>query len=624
MAVIRPPTEEFDRLAEPLDAARAEVASALAALDDQWTVFVGPRLGLERPDFLAVHQRYGVCAIDVLNWTGSTHRPTDEGFVEGRDEHGAWQRVAHPRFLAARQRRTIFDRYFALPGDVVEPTEAVRAAVVMPACSNERARDLLCHRAAHPAERKVAVWGGDGLHEQLDAVLRGDGCPLPSPASIERLLAHVVTAGRGGEPTAPGALTAGQAEIADNPAGARIRRARGASGSGKSVALAARAGRLAAAGRRVLVLSFNVTLANHLRDLVNDRCAEYGADPTLVTCANFHSFCEHVVEDGRGVGIETVMIPGKRLPDSIVACAMHVFGTGFERRYDAVLVDEGQDFSPAWWNLLRNHVLAADGEMLLIADPLQDLYDRRAWFEEARMVEAGFTEPWIELAGSRRMPVDLTAMANRFAHDNVFGDPLPPDIFAGELDPPDGAEDGNAVGTIGRWQNVPGINGLGRVIGREVVRLLEQHPDLAPRDVVFLCEHHHDGEDAVAEIEAAGYPVHHVFSRDPDDPRRNRRYRLWPAVDAVKGCTVHSFKGLGARAVVFGVGIETRTKRTAYVSLTRVGSDPARGTAFLSVINADRRIDDFEPKFSTMLSTPPPPAVASTSWTPPQPGLRVV
>jgi hypothetical protein len=43
--------------------------------------------------------------------------------------------------------------------------------------------------------------------------------------------------------------------------------------------------------------------------------------------------------------------------------------------------------------------------------------------------------------------------------------------------------------------------------------LLREHPELDARDVVFLCEYHHDGEDAVAEIEAAGYSVHHLFSR---------------------------------------------------------------------------------------------------------------
>ena len=43
------------------------------------------------------------------------------------------------------------------------------------------------------------------------------------------------------------------------------------------------------------------------------------------------------------------------------------------RTYDAVLVDEGQDFNPVWWDLLR-HLCRQGGEMILISDVTQDVY----------------------------------------------------------------------------------------------------------------------------------------------------------------------------------------------------------------------------------------------------------
>ena len=52
---------------------------------------------------------------------------------------------------------------------------------------------------------------------------------------------------------------------------------------------------------------------------------------------------------------------------------------GFERRFDAVFVDEGQDFTVEWWNLLREQVVRPDGEMLLVADPTVDLYGKSSW-----------------------------------------------------------------------------------------------------------------------------------------------------------------------------------------------------------------------------------------------------
>ena len=53
----------------------------------------------------------------------------------------------------------------------------------------------------------------------------------------------------------------------------------------------------------MLVLCFNLTLANRLRNLVVERCAEYGANPARVTCTSFHTFCARVVDDAAAVGI---------------------------------------------------------------------------------------------------------------------------------------------------------------------------------------------------------------------------------------------------------------------------------------------------------------------------------
>ena len=597
MAVVRPPLNDWERLIEPLRPAEELVARRLVGrLGDGWTLYVKPRIGLQRPDLLAVHDRFGVCVIEVRDWDASTVRADESGAIEVRGDDD-WAPVAHPRFVAARTRSTIHDRFFAMPADDVEPGRTVRGIVIVPNLGTERARDLLVHPVAPPADREIDVWGREGLEDQLVSIVHGPECEVPDPATLARLRAHLVVAGttEGSEPID---LEPATREIVENPTGTAIRRMTGPAGSGKSFAIAARAARLAADGREVLALSFSVTMANHLRDLVNARCAEFGADPTLVTCANFHSFCEQMVQDAQQVGIGVMPDTRMRFADSIVAMAMHVFAADFEHRYDAVLVDEGQDFAPSWWNLLRTQVCRPGGEMLLAADARQDIYQRCQWNDETLCVDAGFTEPWIELSGSGRMPADATAVAGRFAAANVFGD-APPDPFIEEH-----ARRSHDTRTIGHWQDIHLVSTLGRDIGREVVRLLREHPELEPGDVAFVCEQHHDGMDAVDEIEAAGYPVQHFFTRDPDDARRRRRYRLRPGGAAVTGSTIHSLKGWGSRAVVMGIDLETRSKRTAYVSMTRVARDPDGGPSFLSVVNADQRVASFAETFESLLASP--------------------
>ena len=155
---------------------------------------------------------------------------------------------------------------------------------------------------------------------------------------------------------------------------------------------------------------------------------------------------------------------------------------------------------------------------------------------------------------------------------------------------------GHVSEAVRSWRTVERVADLGVAVGREVVRLLRENPELAPRDVVYLCEYHHDGLAAAQEIEAAGHSVHHVYSRDPDERHRSKG-RFWPDADAVKGCTVHSFKGWDSPAVVVGIAMEERSRRLAYASMTRVSSTAGAEMSYLSVVNADPRMADFQPTF---------------------------
>ncbi len=390
---------------------------------------------------------------------------------------------------------------------------------------------------------------------------------------------------------APVQLSADARIVAANPNDSRIRGVTGPPGCGKSFALTARAARLAAEGKSVLVLCFNLTLANRLRNLVVERCAEYGANPARVTCTSFHTFCARVVDDAAAVGVVADEPARGTWPEKIVAKTDDVLARGFDRRYDAVLVDEGQDFRLQWWNLLRERVIRPGGEMLLVTDPTVDLYGKSSWATPSTRESAGFTEPWIEMSGSYRMAPELIESTNLFARQYVSADATVPAV-------PD--DQSAVVGSVSSgqrsWRNVERVADLGLEIGCEVVRLLRENPALDPRDVVYLCEYHHDGLAAAEVIEAAGYPVHHLYSRDPDE-RQRRKSRFWPDADAVKGCTVHAFKGWESPAVVLGIGVEERSRRLAYAAMTRVTSTRGLDSSYLVVLNTDPRMVGFREMF---------------------------
>ena len=326
MALLRPPLHEFDRLAQPLNASELATARALAQLDDDWTVYVQPKLELDQPDFIAVHELLGVCIIEVCDWSPESRQPQHDD----------------SRFIAARTRSVVFDQFVAQPGVATPETGVVRAVVVLPRCTQEQAVQRLGASTAHGDERSVEVWGADGLRDQLDRLVRGTGCAHPDPQSIERLHAQVVV----------------------NQQGGVVSSVRSGADTGASCAIAAHATHLAAQGNRVLVLSLDGPVANRLRSLIVDRCAEHDTNPIQVTCASFHSLTTRLAQNAERLGSEPP-VSNHALEESTESMS----SAWTLERYDAVLVDEGQNIEAGWWDLLRDHLLTPDGEMFLVADP---------------------------------------------------------------------------------------------------------------------------------------------------------------------------------------------------------------------------------------------------------------
>ncbi len=133
MAVLRPSLDDCQRLHPALNDGELRVAGALARLDDGWTVYVQPRLGLDVPDFVAMHDTHGVCIVEVKDWSVRGYRQCDDGTIQYRTGDGTWHdSTEKPRYQAFRYRSAIYDQFFALPEDGDGATNAVRSVVIFP------------------------------------------------------------------------------------------------------------------------------------------------------------------------------------------------------------------------------------------------------------------------------------------------------------------------------------------------------------------------------------------------------------------------------------------------------------------------------------------------------------
>ena len=140
----------------------------------------------------------------------------------------------------------------------------------------------------------------------------------------------------------------------------------GPAGSGKTVLAISVAKQLAAGGRRTLLTCFNRRLGDHLSESVR------GLEG--IDVFTFHELCVRMAkESGIDLPAEDAG-PGSpyfehRLPEALAEAAVRLGA-----RYDAIVVDEGQDFRAWWWPaLLSLHADPDDGPLYVFADDNQNL-----------------------------------------------------------------------------------------------------------------------------------------------------------------------------------------------------------------------------------------------------------
>jgi len=149
----------------------------------------------------------------------------------------------------------------------------------------------------------------------------------------------------------------------------------GVAGSGKTVLAIERARQLAEEGKRVLLVCYNILLAEHLES----RMVELNAEADV---CHFHGICRRAVEETGGKwGEPPHDAPQAQLGEfwnheasEMLDKALHGSWTV---RYDSIVVDEGQDFCEHWWGALEK-LLAdpAKSDICIFRDLRQNIFDR--------------------------------------------------------------------------------------------------------------------------------------------------------------------------------------------------------------------------------------------------------
>lgn len=504
-------------------------------LEDDWTVIhslpwledTRLRLTEGECDFLLLHPRHGLLVLEAKSGTPAY----DGSSAQWRYDDGT--RLADPFHQAQRglhflidllERRSAVWRRGALPYGYAVAFPDARAV-----------RGTL--RPDLSLELILLEPDLDDLQARVVRLLGRFGSPAPvsKPDVVAAVLATLQPTFRLVATLAPAIaaadrelvrLTDEQAFALEGMAGNPRLVVRGGAGTGKTLLVVAEARRLAAEERRVLVLCFNRPLAAYLRELL----AEVAG---AVTVATFHDHCLSLLDEAG------VAAPGAQEPDrwSKVAEAALTVLPRTRARWDAVLVDEAQDFETDWWLLIEEMLVdRRTSHFHLFLDDHQNLYGRAA--------QLPFTQPEYRLRRNCRNTRPIAAFARRAVGlvdaTSLTGLPDGPEPVVHEVAGP--AAERDAV--------------------RRVLHELIHEQGLAPAQVVILGGHR-IGNSSFAEGRRLGnFTVRDIA--EPDEP------------NSIRYATVHKFKGLEADVVLLvGIGEPSRVydqthwQRFLYVGGTR-------------------------------------------------------
>ena len=142
----------------------------------------------------------------------------------------------------------------------------------------------------------------------------------------------------------------------------------GVAGSGKTVLAITKARSFADEGKRVLFLCFNEMLAEWLRFQLPEAYRD------SVTIRNYHKLCREWVKAAGLVwpNAEDEVEFFKNAAPALLEQAIDLLP---ERCFDAIVVDEGQDFIPAWWDTVELiNKRPTEGPLYIFFDPEQQIF----------------------------------------------------------------------------------------------------------------------------------------------------------------------------------------------------------------------------------------------------------
>ena len=318
-------------------------------------------------------------------------------------------------------------------------------------------------------------------------------------------------------------------------------RLKGFAGSGKSLVIAYRAANLASnkLNKKVLVVGFNRTLWPHLKKMVDNTPLEFNW--SNISFNYFCGFCRDVLAD---LSLYNPDYFKKENLHSVVKRVEEAIKNTEEAeldkfRYDAILIDEGQDFEEKWYRLLCNF-LRERNEVFLVCDEKQNIYENDMSWIDDRM--KGFKGRWRRLDQVYRLPERIGVFLENFSDEFDLSQEI-------EM------ENGLQMKLIGK-QPDPYVKWYNMIVEDWRLYLLDAYQTLLSRinegkskdeSIAILFFSNEMAINALRFLNRLGIKVNHVLEKKH---QINNKKLFSEEDDRLIVSTVHKFKGLEAKNII--------------------------------------------------------------------------
>ena len=363
-------------------------------LDDSFEIYFNPMLNGDRPDIVILRKGFGVLIIEVKDYHLESYK---------LDERKNWvvkynnTKIKSPISQVLKYKENLYNLHIPqlLEKQIINFRflNVVSCAIYFHNASKLEIENLLVAPYEYDLKYKkflkynINFIGKDNLNElDFDAFLKS--IKLKSHhtqalfsdelyTSFKRFLSpplHLIENGKN--------IPYSRRQIEIIHSQNRQQRIKGVVGSGKTTILAARAVEAYKRTKgKILILTYNITLKNYIHDKISQVRAEFPWENFIIL--NYHTFINNELNN---LGVD-VSVPEKFNELSLEQkekyfeinyySSKQLFAENAEKiiQYDAIFIDEIQDYKRPWMEIIKEFFLVEGGEYVLFGDVKQNIYN---------------------------------------------------------------------------------------------------------------------------------------------------------------------------------------------------------------------------------------------------------